>query len=172
MVDTRLDQQSKDDLPYFGQSIEDRYVSSAERLLRTQYLLKLMGLEPQSTEAACDALLNEHCMRFTEQEIEMLMDLAITRANQHLAMDGNRRAANAENAMGNNSPPVLKDRVIMAMIESIESREIGQPEFDDGQDSQSEEDFSDLVQKAFLKAKEKPQQLADKFVMQHEDDAY
>ena len=46
-----------------------------------------MGLEPKSTEAACHALLNEHCMRFTEQEIESLMDLAIAKANQHLAVN-------------------------------------------------------------------------------------
>ena len=45
MVDTRLIQQSND-LPYFGVRSEDRYVSSEERLLRTQYLLKFMGLEP------------------------------------------------------------------------------------------------------------------------------
>ena len=170
MVDTTLIQQSNE-LPFFGASSEDRYVSSKERKLRKQYLLKFMGLEPQSTEAACDALLNDHCMRFTEQGIESLMDLAITKANQHLARSEDRLAANEENTSNNDSPPVLKDKVIMAMIESLELRESVQPEFDDGQGSQPEEDFSDLVLQAFLKAKEKPQQLADNFVKKHEDES-
>ena len=86
-----------------------------------------MGLEPKSTEAACHALLNEHCMRLTEQEIESLMDLAIAKANQHLAVNKHRRVINA-NILSNNIDTVLKDRVILGMIESLESREIVQAE--------------------------------------------
>ena len=59
-------------------------VTDEEKLLRKQYLLKLMGVNPARSEASCDALLEEYCMRFTDQEIESLMDLAIAKASNHL----------------------------------------------------------------------------------------
>ena len=60
-------------------------VTDEEKLLRKQYLLKLMGVSPARSEASCDALLEENCMRFTDQEIESLMDLAIAKASDHLS---------------------------------------------------------------------------------------
>ena len=125
-----------------------------------------MGLEPKSTEAACHALLNEHCMRFTQQEIESLMDLAITKANHHLAASKNCRKIHAEGTACNSIEPVIRDSIIMGMIQDLEQLELGQPKYDDGQ---SEDEFDEMVQKALFEAKEKPQQLAEHLAFKHED---